>query len=234
MKAENKTKPRGSSEFQLLDCKTTSEATSATDAWRVLRIQSEMVEGFEHLSDAGAAVSIFGSARNQIEEKYRKMAEDLAKYLSEKEIAVITGGGPGIMEAANKGAQKGKKGKSIGLNIRLPMEQVPNPYQDIALEFRYFFIRKLMFIRYSMAYVYFPGGFGTLDELFDVLTLMQTKKITKGPVVLVGKEHWAPLVSWIETELVKKGYISEQDDKLFHVCDSVEEITKQVMPALLG
>ena len=193
------------------------------DSWRVLRIQSEIVDGFESLKDLGVAVTMFGSARLAPSDPHYQLAVETARLLSEKSISVITGGGGGIMEAGNLGAQKGKNGKSAGMNIELPREQKPNLYQDLSLEFRYFFVRKLMLVRYSKAFLVFPGGFGTLDELFDILTLIQTEKIKNFPVVLVGKKFWAPLQTFISQQLSPQ-MISPQDQDLFWVCDDPQEI----------
>ena len=199
------------------------EDLKTSDTWRVFRIQSELVEGFETLHDIGPAITIFGSARLSSDSRYYKQAAELAEDLSKQGFAVITGGGPGIMEGANKGASNGK-GKSIGLNIEIPMEQNPNKYQDIELSFRYFFVRKLMFVKYSMAFVIFPGGFGTMDELFEALTLVQTKKIEMFPIILFGKEYWKGLIDWMKNTLVANGTLSEGDLGHFTIVDSVDEI----------
>jgi uncharacterized protein (TIGR00730 family) len=194
-----------------------------TDTWRVFRIQSELVEGFETLYNLGPAVTIFGSARLGTDSYYYQKAVELGKMLSEAGFSVITGGGPGIMEGANKGAQMGK-GKSVGLNIDLPSEQIPNKYQDITLNFRYFFLRKLMFIKYALAFIIFPGGFGTLDELFEALTLVQTRRIDSFPVILFGSEYWKGLVDWMENTLVREKTINREDFKLFHITDDPAEV----------
>lgn len=194
-----------------------------TDTWRVFRIQSELVEGFETLYNLGPAVTIFGSARLGNDSCYYQKAVELGKILSESGFSIITGGGPGIMEGANMGAQMGK-GKSVGLNIDLPSEQIPNKYQDITLNFRYFFLRKLMFIKYAIAFIIFPGGFGTLDELFEALTLVQTHRINSFPVILFGSEYWKGLVAWMENTLVRQNTISHEDFKLFHITDDPAEI----------
>ena len=195
----------------------------AHDSWRVLRIQSEIVDGFENLKNITRAISIFGSARTPENNPYYSKSLELAKKLSQNEISIISGGGPGIMDAANKGAQSAGKGLSIGLNIELPFEQAPNPNQDIALEFRYFFVRKLMFVRYSTAFVFFPGGFGTLDEMFDILCLMQTKKIDKIPVILFGSSYWSGMKKWIEETMLKEKNIDPEDVTFLKITDSVEE-----------
>jgi uncharacterized protein (TIGR00730 family) len=199
------------------------EDLRSTDTWRVFRIQSELVDGFESLHDLGHAVTIFGSSRLGPESPYYHAAEEVGARLSAAGFAVITGGGPGIMEGANKGAF-GNGSKSVGLNIDLPREQVPNRYQDINLDFRYFFVRKLMFVKYAVAFVIFPGGFGTLDELFESLTLVQTEKIRKFPVVLYGSEHWAGLIHWLRETVQAAGCVDAKDLALFSLADSPEEV----------
>lgn len=190
------------------------------ESWRMFRIISEFANGFDKLSDTGPAISIFGSARLEPSDAYYQATVDIAKRFVEEGFAVISGGGPGIMEAANRGATKGK---SIGLNIELPHEQVPNPYQNQPLDFRYFFTRKVMFLKYSMGYICMPGGFGTLDETFESLTLLQTGRISKMPIVLFGSEFWQGLVDWMQAQLVKKGLIDQSDFSLFTVTDDIEE-----------
>ncbi|MEW6601266.1 MAG: TIGR00730 family Rossman fold protein [Nitrospirota bacterium] len=199
------------------------EDLKTSETWRVFRIQSELVEGFETLNELGPAVTIFGSARLTKGNKYYNDAVALAKMLADDGFAIITGGGPGIMEGANKGAKKGKA-HSVGLNIEIPMEQMPNKYQDVTLSFRYFFIRKLMFIKYAMAYIIFPGGFGTLDELFEALTLVQTNRIKSFPVVLYGSEYWKGLIDWMKNTLVTNGTIGREDFSLFSLIDTPEEV----------
>ncbi len=199
------------------------EDFKSTDVWRVFRIQSELVEGFETLSGIGPAVSIFGSARLNEESFYYQEAFKVARILSEHGFSIITGGGPGIMEAANKGAKLGK-GKSIGLNIELPHEQHPNKYLDISIDFRYFFVRKLMFIKYSIGFVIFPGGFGTFDEMFEALTLVQTEKIKNFPVVLYGSEYWKGLIDWLKNSPMRIGAISVDDLDLFVLIDNPEAV----------
>lgn len=195
----------------------------AVESWRIFRIMSEFVEGFELLRKHGLAATFWGSARTKPGDKYYKEAEELAAKLAKKGFAIITGGGPGIMEAGNVGAFK-VGGKSIGLNIELPMEQKLNPYVTESESFDFFFARKVMLTFASEVYVYFPGGFGTLDEFFEIITLIQTKKIEPIPVVLYGKEFWTPLVSFFEKELMKKHKtISKEDLGLFQVVDSVDE-----------
>lgn len=192
------------------------------EAWRVLRIQSELVNGIEHLRDVGASVTLFGSARLNEGSLWYERARQLAGQLSDTGLNVLTGGGPGIMEGANRGAQ-GRGGWSIGLNIELPHEQGGNRYQDLALNFRYFFVRKLMFVKHAVGFVVFPGGFGTLDELFEALTLVQTGKIHSFPIILFGTEYWAGLIDWLRERMLAEGCISESDLDLFHVTDSPDE-----------
>jgi len=199
------------------------EDLKTSETWRVFRIQSELVEGFETLNDIGPAVTIFGSARLSAGHKYYDDAVAVARMLADDGFAIITGGGPGVMEGANRGAKKGKA-PSIGLNIEIPMEQHPNKYQDISLSFRYFFIRKLMFIKYAMAYIIFPGGFGTVDEMFESLTLAQTKKIQNFPIILYGSEYWKGLIDWMKKTLVPNGTIGREDFALFSLVDTPEEI----------
>lgn len=193
-----------------------------SETWRVFRIQSELVEGFETLNDLGPAVAIFGSSRMNSGLHYYEKAVELGKRLSDSGFAVITGGGPGVMEGANKGAKEGK-GKSVGLNIEIPVEQHPNKYQDVSLFFRYFFIRKLMFVKYSTAFVIFPGGFGTMDELFEALTLSQTKRIGVFPIILFGREYWNGLLDWFKSTLVPNNTISPEDLDLLSVVDEIDE-----------
>lgn len=193
------------------------------DPWRVLRIMGEFVESFETLSHVGPAVTVFGSARTKPRDKYYKAAVALSKQLAEHQIPVITGGGPGIMEAANKGAALGK-GKSIGLNIELPHEQKGNPYVNLPVNFHYFFSRKVCLVKYSTAFVYMPGGFGTLDEFFEVLTLVQTERIPKFPLILFGKKHWSGLLKWVKAELRDGNkFIGPHDLELLTITDDVDE-----------
>lgn len=194
------------------------EDLKKSETWRVFRIQSELVEGFETLYDLGPAVSVFGSSRLKEDSFYYQQAMILSKMLSDSGFSVITGGGPGIMEAANRGAKMGK-GKSVGLNIELPTEQSPNHYLDISLSFRYFFIRKLMFIKYAIAFVIFPGGYGTADELFEAMTLVQTGKIESFPIILFGKEYWRGLIDWMKKVPVSKGTLSPEDFSFIHLVD---------------
>ncbi|MEN2986018.1 MAG: TIGR00730 family Rossman fold protein [Thermodesulfovibrionaceae bacterium] len=202
------------------------------DTWRVFRIQSELVEGFETLHDIGPAVSIFGSSRLTEESFYYQEAFKVAKLLSQSGFSIITGGGPGIMEAANKGAKVGR-GKSIGLNIEIPNEQHPNIYLDISLNFRYFFVRKLMFVKYSIGFIIFPGGFGTLDELFEALTLVQSGKIRSFPIILYGSEYWHGLIEWFKSSPKNLGAISIDDLKYFQLMDKPEDVCNSLKNHLL-
>ncbi|MEU8267392.1 TIGR00730 family Rossman fold protein [Sphaerisporangium sp. NPDC049002] len=198
------------------------------DPWRVLRIQAEFVEGFGQLAELPPAVTVFGSARTPADSPDYALGEQVGKALAEAGYAVITGGGPGCMEAANKGARQAG-GVSVGLGIELPFEQKLNDYVDLGIEFRYFFVRKTMFVKYSQAFVVMPGGFGTLDELFEAITLVQTGKITTFPIVLVGTEFWKPLIDWIKDTLLVRGMISEDDPKLFHVTDDPDEAVRHIV-----
>ena len=208
------------------------ESEYTQDTWRVFRIMAEFVEGFEVLSRLGPAVSIFGSARTPPDNPCYRQAEDLAAKLVENEFAVITGGGPGIMEAANKGARRAG-GKSVGLNIHLPVEQAPNPYQNISIHFHYFFSRKVCFVKYSVGFVFMPGGFGTLDELFEVMTLVQTQRIPEFPIILFGREHWQGLLKWVKTTVLDKNqFISPGDMDLIRVTDEPQEVIDVVLDYL--
>ncbi|MBP9198752.1 MAG: TIGR00730 family Rossman fold protein [Gemmatimonadales bacterium] len=206
------------------------DALRKTDPWRVLRIMGEFVEGFEKLGDIQDAVAIFGSARTAAADPQYTLAVETARLLAEAGFPIITGGGPGIMEAANKGAVEGE-GLSIGCNIELPHEQGTNPFVRRSMYFRFFFVRKTMFAKYSMAFVVFPGGFGTLDELFEALTLIQTGKVSSFPVVLVGKAYWQGLVDWISSTLVQERKINPEDLKLFHVTDDPAEVLRIIQEA---
>jgi uncharacterized protein (TIGR00730 family) len=201
-----------------------------TDPWRVLRIQAEFVEGFGLLSELGRAVSVFGSARTKRGSEEYEFAERIGARLADAGYAVITGGGPGIMEAANKGADQ-VGGTSVGLGIELPFEQKMNEYIDIGLEFRYFFVRKTMFVKYSQAFVVLPGGFGTLDELFESVTLVQTGKITRFPIVLVGTDYWRGLMEWIKDKMLSSGKISAADPELLHLTDDPDEVVQIITHA---
>ncbi|MGL4631102.1 MAG: TIGR00730 family Rossman fold protein [Leadbetterella sp.] len=194
------------------------------DSWQIFKAISEFVEGYDKLAKIGPSVSIFGSARTKPENHFYKLGEEIASKLVTKGYGVITGGGPGIMEAGNKGAQS-KGGKSIGLNIVLPFEQVPNPYVDLdkSINFDYFFARKVCFIKYSQGFIVLPGGFGTLDELFEALTLIQTKKIGRFPIVLVGTKYWGGMWEWIKTTMIEEGNISEEDLKLVKLVDTADD-----------
>ncbi len=197
------------------------------DGWRVFRIISEFVEGFELMSTVGDCVTIFGSARTLPGTPDYEKARKIACLLTRIGYGVITGGGPGIMEAANRGAQEGE-GLSIGLNIELPNEQKPNAYIDKLINFRYFFIRKMIFVKYAKAFVTMPGGFGTLDEFFEAITLIQTERITRFPIILVGSDFWQGLIDWIKKQLLAQEKISESDLSLFTVCDEPEEVVQTI------
>jgi uncharacterized protein (TIGR00730 family) len=194
-----------------------------TDTWRALRIQSEFVKGFDALAEIGPAVSVFGSARVGSRHRDYRDARRLGRALAESGLAVITGGGPGIMEAANRGAREAG-GISVGCNIELPYEQRVNPHVNLAIEFRYFFVRKTMFVKYAEAFVIFPGGFGTLDELFEAVTLVQTGKIKRFPVVLYRSAYWAGMIDWVRRELVSGGMVTEEEMELLIVTDDVDHI----------
>lgn len=200
------------------------------DSWTIFKIMSEFVEGFEKLSRIGPCVSIFGSARTTPDNKYFKLAEEIAFKLTQHGYGVITGGGPGIMEAANMGAKKGN-GKSVGINIDLPMEQGSNLFidSDKLISFDHFFVRKVMFVKYAQGFIVLPGGFGTFDELFEAMTLIQTEKIGRFPIILVGKDYWEGLVKWIrEVMLEKEKNVNEEDMNLFTLVDSADEVVEQI------
>ena len=198
------------------------------DSWRLFKIMSEFVDGFDGLSEINRpAVSIFGSARTKPGEKYYQLAAEIARGLAAAGYAIITGGGPGIMEAANKGAAEAE-GISVGLNINLPFEQEPNPYANLPLSFKYFFVRKVMFIKYAMAFIGMPGGFGTLDELFEAVTLIQTRRIKSFPIILVGRDYWGGMVEWIKESLLTAGNISEEDLLYFNVLDDPDEVVASI------
>ena len=201
---------------------------NAGDSWRLFKIMSEFVDGFDAMSEINRpAVSIFGSARYKPDNKYYQMAVEISAKLAEAGYAVITGGGPGIMEAANKGAAEAG-GISVGLNISLPFEQEPNQFANLPLSFKYFFVRKVMFIKYGMAFIGMPGGFGTMDELFEAVTLIQTRRIKSFPVILVGKEYWTGLVEWIKEQLLAEGNINQDDLLFFNILDDPEEIVQLI------
>ncbi len=197
------------------------------ESWRMFKIMAEFVDGFEHLADVGPAVSVFGSARTDPEHEDYRQALYLGNLLAKNDITVITGGGPGIMEAANRGAKEAG-GRSIGLNITLPLEQKPNDYATELVSFKYFFIRKVMLIKYARAFVVFPGGFGTMDELFEAITLIQTHKMKPFPIILYGSTFWRSLSDWFSDELLSAGLIAEKDLNLFKICDDVEEVVSLV------
>jgi uncharacterized protein (TIGR00730 family) len=206
-----------------------SDTTSFTreDPWRIFRIMAEFVDSFETLSQVRPAVTIFGSARTRPGDKYYHAAHDIAKGLARHQLTVITGGGPGIMEAANKGAMQ-NGGKSVGLNIELPNEQSGNRYANIPIHFHYFFSRKVCFVKYSLGFIYMPGGFGTLDELFEVATLVQTQRIPQFPLILFGREYWKGLIAWMKTRLEKDGLISPGDLDLLKTTDDVDEVIETI------
>ncbi|MDA3787318.1 MAG: TIGR00730 family Rossman fold protein [Desulfobacula sp.] len=197
------------------------------ESWRLFKIMGEFVEGIDALHNLGPAVSIFGSARMNAEHPYYQKAENLAALFAQKGYSVITGGGGGSMEAANKGAARGGA-ESVGLNIKLPFEQKPNPYATKQIEFNYIFVRKVMFLKYAQAYIIMPGGFGTLDELFETITLIQAKRIRKMPIIMVNKDYWDGLILWVKDKLLKEKMISEKDLDLFHLLDDPEDIVRVV------
>src|SRR6266404_2204526 len=219
--------PGTTQDEQLLESPRPDEFTH-TDTWRVFRIMGEFVEGFDELATLTRGVSIFGSARTSPDNPEYKAAQETAALLAKEGFAVITGGGPGIMEGANRGAFEAG-GLSIGCNIELPFEQRPNPYQTRGLKFKYFFVRKMMFVKYSLGFIIFPGGFGTLDELFEALTLIQTQKISNFPVVLFGTAYWQGLLDWIRDYAMKQGKVSEKDLQLLHVTDSPAEVVEIII-----
>ena len=199
------------------------------DSWQIFKIMAEFVDGFEKLAKIGPCVSIFGSARTPQDHTYYKLAEDIARLLTERGYGVVSGGGPGIMEAANKGAHDAG-GKSVGLNIELPFEQFHNPYidRDKLLAFNYFFVRKVMFMKYSQGFIVLPGGFGTMDELFEAITLIQTGKIARFPIVLVGKGYWSGLIDWVKQTMLDAGNISPEDLNLYRMVDTAEEAVEHI------
>ena len=219
---KGRSRPGATQDEQLLESPRPDEFTH-TDPWRVFRIMGEFVEGFDELATLTRGISIFGSARSKPGDADYQAAQETAALLAAAGFAVITGGGPGVMEAANRGAFEAG-GVSIGCNIELPFEQKPNAYQTRSLKFKYFFVRKMMFVKYSLGFVIFPGGFGTLDELFEALTLIQTKKIRDFPVVLFGKSYWQGLLDWLRQTVLPGGKIGEHDLLLFHITDSPQEV----------
>jgi len=193
------------------------------DTWRIFRIMSEFVDGFEILSKIGSAVSIFGSSRTRPGSRHYKMSEEVAYLLAKEGYAIITGSGPGLMEAANKGARRAK-GISIGLNIQIPSEQKPNKYVDELLDFRYFFVRKVMFVKYAKAFVILPGGYGTLDEFTEAINLIQTERIQRFPVILFDSKYWKGMLNWLKATTLKHGYISKEDLDIFRVVDKPRDV----------
>ncbi|HOW24844.1 MAG TPA: TIGR00730 family Rossman fold protein [Bacteroidales bacterium] len=200
------------------------------DSWAVFKIMAEMVDGFESLARIGPCVSIFGSARAKPSDKYYRLAEEIAYLLTKQGFGIITGGGPGIMEAANKGAHFAG-GKSVGLNIELPFEQIPNQFidPDKFLSFNHFFVRKVMFVKYAQGYIVMPGGLGTLDELFEAVTLIQTHKMVRFPVILVGMEYWGGLISWLRTRPLAESKINAEDMEIFRLVDTAEDAVKEIV-----
>jgi uncharacterized protein (TIGR00730 family) len=228
------TRPPGTTQDEQLLESPHADQFTHTDPWRVFRIMGEFVEGFDELANITRGVSFFGSARIKAENPYYEAARETAALFARAGFAVITGGGPGIMEAANKGAFEAG-GTSIGCNIELSHEQRPNAYQTMSLKFKYFFVRKMMFVKYSTAFIIFPGGFGTLDEMFEALTLIQTEKVRDFPVVLFGSEYWKELLEWVGTVLLSRGMISERDLQRLHLTDSparVVEIVAEIESSL--
>jgi uncharacterized protein (TIGR00730 family) len=203
------------------------DALSMNESWRMFRIMAEFVEAIEELSQIKPAVTIFGSARVSPDDQYYRKAEHLSRLLAQKGFSIITGGGPGIMEAANKGAAEAG-GTSVGMNIRLPFEQTPNPYANVKISYKYFFIRKVMFVKFAMAYVIMPGGFGTMDELFEALTLIQTKRIKSFPVILMGSEYWRGLLDWMRDTVFANGNIVKEDLDLIRIIDDPEEVVSYI------
>ncbi len=204
-----------------------NDSMLSRESWKIFQIMAEFVDGFERMARVKPSVSIFGSARTAPEHPHYKLATDIARKLSDAGFSVVSGGGPGIMEAANKGAFEGKS-PSIGLNIELPHEQAGNPYQDISLSFKHFFSRKVMFVKYASAYVVMPGGFGTLDELAEILTLVQTKKSRRIPIILVHRPFWEGLLNWFATTLVDEGTINKEDLNLIQIIDEPKEIVNAI------
>jgi len=205
----------------------------AMDTWRIFRIMAEFVEGFEHLGDLGPAITVFGSARLSDGHEYYELGRSAAKALAEKGFDIITGAGPGVMEAANRGAREGGA-HSVGVNIDLPFEQVPNEYVDELISFRYFFVRKLMFLKYSLGVVILPGGFGTMDEIFETMTLIQTQRAKPVPVIIMGTEYWAGLRQWLAETMLKTGCISPGDLEIPTVTDDIEKVVSILSNGLDG
>jgi uncharacterized protein (TIGR00730 family) len=207
-------------------------ALAPGESWRMFMIMAEFVRAFQAMSEVGPCVSMFGSARAKPEEESWRMAEETARLLAQNGFGVVSGGGGGIMEAVNKGAAEAG-GLSIGLNIELPHEQIPNSYSNLKMDFHYFFIRKVVFVKYSQAYVIFPGGFGTMDELFEALTLIQTRRIRSFPAFLMGTSYWSPLIDWIKGPMLDSGFISKEDLDLFQPIDDPEEVVKRIKRTLV-
>ena len=208
------------------------DAFNAGDSWRLFKIMSEFVEGFETLKDVHPCVSIFGSARTKPDDPVYEQTVDIARKLARSGFNIITGGGGGIMEAGNKGAAEGGA-QSVGLNIKLPFEQKPNSFANLQIEFNYFFVRKVMFIKYAQAYIGMPGGFGTLDEIFEAMTLIQTKRIKPFPVILVGTDYWGGLLDWIKTTHLKRALISLEDLDLIHLLDDTDAVVKTIKQTVI-
>jgi uncharacterized protein (TIGR00730 family) len=221
--------PGTTTDQRLLDSRGPSDWVH-TDPWRVLRIQSEFVEGFGALAELGPAVSVFGSARTKPDSPFYELGIEVGRRLVEAGYAVITGGGPGAMEAANKGARDAG-GDSVGLGIELPFEQGLNEYVNLGVNFRYFFARKTMFVKYAQGFIVLPGGFGTLDELFEAITLVQTQKVTSFPIVLMGREYWSGLFEWLRGTLLAEGMVAAKDIDLLHLTDSVDEAIDIIVAA---
>jgi uncharacterized protein (TIGR00730 family) len=218
-------------DFELLDASRQRSDFTRVDTWRVFRIMAEFVEGFEQLSGLGPAVSIFGAARASRDDRYYEEARRTARLFAENNFTIVTGGGPGLMEAANRGAREGG-GRSVGLNIELPHEQEPNDYLDQFLDFHYFFVRKVMFLKYSIGFVLFPGGFGTMDELFEALTLVQTGRNPNFGVVLFGSDYWGNLLQWLKEPMLARGYIDPGDQEIIKVTDDPQEALDHIAERL--
>ena len=227
----NQNRPSDTQDLQLLTPPHTQPDFTQTDPWRVLRVMSEMVAGFDKLADLGPAITIFGSARVRPGDDQYETAVAMARALGEANFDIITGGGPGIMEAANKGAKEGNA-RSIGLNIELPFEQHLNPHVDLSVDFHYFFVRKTMLVKYAQGFVIFPGGFGTMDELFESLTLIQTGKVLNFPVVLFDTSYWQGLINWLRDTMLAQGKIAAEDLDLLFLTDSVEDARDFIVKSL--
>ena len=200
---------------------------SKEESWRIFRIMAEFVDSIEDLSQIHNGVTVFGSARVKPEDPYYQMAEKLGRLLVQNGFSVITGGGPGIMEAANKGAAEAG-GRSVGMNIKLPFEQKPNPYANLQIDYKYFFIRKVMFVKYAVAYIILPGGYGTMDEFFEALTLIQTKRVKSFPVIVMGREYWQGLLDWLKSTMLRKNMIQPFDIEMIQIIDEPEEVVKHI------